>query len=268
MYHLRAKGPFRWGYTTVTTEDEAQANTMMDFGFLRLKAGEVYEEKSPKETAFLLMSGSVTLSLNGKKHKANRQSLFHEDPSCLHLPPNVALKITAHSDTELNITRTSGDVEFAPRFYSPSDIRSEERGKGTMQETSTRIVRTVFDKSNAPYSNLVVGEVVDFPGKWSSYPPHHHPQPEIYHYRFLPENGFGVGIIGDEAYVLTDHDSVKILDSRIHPQVTAPGYAMYYIWVIRHLDGNPYGVPTFVPEHKWVMEEGASMFPERSEADE
>ncbi len=128
MYHLRAKGPFRWGYTTVTTEDEAQANTMMDFGFLRLRVGEVYEEQSPKETAILLMTGSVTFSFNGEEEKAERGSLFNDNPSCLHLPPNVALKMMAHSDVEINITRTSGDVEFAPKFYSATDIRSEERG--------------------------------------------------------------------------------------------------------------------------------------------
>ena len=268
MYHLKANGPFRWGYTTVTTEDEAQANTMMDFGFLRLRAGEVYEEQSPKESAFLLMTGDITFEFGGEVARAERKSLFHENASCLHLPPNTPLKLTAHSDVELNITRTSGDVNFPPQFYSANETRSEERGKGTMQETSTRIVRTVFDKNNAPKANLVVGEVVNFPGKWSSYSPHHHPQPEIYHYRFLPNNGFGVSIVGDEAFIVTDHDSVKILADSIHPQVTAPGYAMYYIWVIRHLEGNPYGIPTFVPEHTWVMEEGASIFPDRRHDDE
>ncbi len=268
MYHLKANGPFRWGYTTVTTEDEAQANTMMDFGFLRLKAGETYEEQSPKESALLLMTGKVTFAYDGKESQAERNSLFHENAACLHLPPNTHLEVTAHTDVELNITRTSGDVDFEPKFYSAQETRSEERGKGTMQETSTRIVRTVFDKTNAPYSNLVVGEVVNFPGKWSSYSPHHHPQPEIYHYRFLPKNGFGISIVGDESYIVTDHDSVKILDDRVHPQVTAPGYAMYYIWVIRHIDGNPYGVPTFVPEHTWVMEKDALIFPDRRQDDE
>ena len=34
-----------------------------------------------------------------------------------------------------------------------------------MRETSTRIVRALFDKTNAPYANLVVGEVIGFPGK-------------------------------------------------------------------------------------------------------
>jgi 5-deoxy-glucuronate isomerase len=36
---------------------------------------------------------------------------------------------------------------------------------------------------------------------------------------------------------------------------------MFYIWVIRHLDGDRYGVPTFVPEHSWVTDPGAKIWP-------
>ncbi|MFT5875577.1 MAG: 5-deoxy-glucuronate isomerase, partial [Clostridium sp.] len=124
--------------------------------------------------------------------------------------------------------------------------------------------RTVFDKSNSPDSNLVVGEVIDHPGKWSSYPPHYHPQPEIYFYKFNPENGYGFSELGEDAVKLRQNDTVKILDNATHPQITAPGYAMYYLWVIRHLDGNPYITPTFVPEHLWVTEPDAKIWPDRA----
>jgi 5-deoxy-glucuronate isomerase len=121
-----------------------------------------------------------------------------------------------------------------------------------MNETSTRIVRTVFDYTNRPESNLVIGEVIGLPGRWSSYPPHHHPQPEIYHYRFLPEQGFGLTAIGDTPHIIKDKDTICIRDGEDHPQVTAPGYAMWYLWVIRHIEGNHYGVQTVADEHKWV----------------
>jgi 5-deoxy-glucuronate isomerase len=104
----------------------------------------------------------------------------------------------------------------------------------------------------------VIGEVIGVPGKWSSYPPHHHPQPEIYHYRFLPEQGFGLCLIGDEPHVIHDKDTILIREGQVHPHVTAPGYAMWYLWVIRHIDGAHYGpetsTPIFVDEHKWVQE--------------
>jgi 5-deoxy-glucuronate isomerase len=101
---------------------------------------------------------------------------------------------------------------------------------------------------------------VTAPGKWSSYPPHHHPQPEIYHYRFAPRQGFGLTAIGEETHQVRHNDTVLIRDTQDHPQVSAPGYAMWYIWVIRHLDGNRYGIPTFTPEHTWVQDSGARIW--------
>jgi 5-deoxy-glucuronate isomerase len=123
----------------------------------------------------------------------------------------------------------------------------------------------VFDDSNAPDSNLVIGEVIGAPGKWSSYPPHHHPQPEIYHYRFLPGQGFGLCPIGDRAYVLHENDTILIRDTEDHPQVTAPGYAMWYLWVIRHLEGDRYIVPEFTEAHRWVAVPDAPMWMPPSE---
>ena len=38
-------------------------------------------------------------------------------------------------------------------------------------------------------------------------------------------------------------------------QVPAPGYALVYLWAIRHLDGCRFGSDSriFVPEHAWTL---------------
>jgi 5-deoxy-glucuronate isomerase len=38
---------------------------------------------------------------------------------------------------------------------------------------------------------------------------------------------------------------------------------MYYLWVIRHLEGNPYIEPTFLPEHLWITKEDAVIWPDK-----
>jgi 5-deoxy-glucuronate isomerase len=267
--HLSHKAPFAWGYEALVSREGPNADILMDFGSLSLGDDETWASGHPDEKAFLLASGEVEFAWPGGKEGAARGSLFDEAPGVLLLPDGVEVKIRAgRGGARLYVIRTANPTSFPARFYPPSSCRSERRGAGTMRETSTRIVRTVFDDTDQPLSNLVLGEVVGVPGKWSSYPPHFHPQPEIYHYRFLPDTGFGLTAIGEEAYLLRDRSTILIRDGKVHPQVTAPGYAMWYLWVIRHLDGNRYRSPwpVFVDEHAWVMSKDAKIWeplPER-----
>jgi len=250
------------GYTPITAIGGAHSDMLMDFGILKLAPGGRYASGSNLERAYLLLGGEVQLEWESSARSIRRGSLFDEPPWCLQLPAGARLTLTAGAGgAELAYQAAANPAHFPARLYTPEECASEERGKGTLRETSTRIVRTIFDDRNAPQSNLVLGEVITFPGKWSSYPPHHHPQPEIYHYRFLPAGGFGLTNIGERAYLLADGDTVLIREGEVHPQAAAPGYAMYYLWVIRHLEGRRYVTPTFVPEHAWTMKPEAKIWP-------
>jgi 5-deoxy-glucuronate isomerase len=232
---------------------------LMDFGVLVLADGEAWEDYSAaEERAWLLARGTAKITWNGGAREISRPNLFDYSPWCLSVPAKNKVTITAGSGgAEFYYFATDNPRPITARLFSPDECQSEARGAGTLRETSTRIVRTVFDDTNRPESNLVIGEVIGVPGKWSSYPPHHHPQPEIYHYRFLPEQGFGLTAIGDKAYIIKDKDTILIREGEVHPQVTAPGYAMWYLWAIRHIEGCHYGpatnTPVFVEDHKWVM---------------
>jgi 5-deoxy-glucuronate isomerase len=242
----------------------------MDFGVILLFPGDAYESDSETdERVFLLSRGSAEISWQGEKKEISRPDLFDFSPWCLSAPARCPVSIRAGKEgAEFYYAAADNPKRFAAKLFSPEMCRSEFRGEGTMRETSTRIVRTVFDDTGRPESNLVIGEVIGVPGKWSSYPPHHHPQPEIYHYRFLPSQGFGLTAIGDKPYIIKDKDTILIRDGEDHPQVTAPGYAMWYLWVIRHIEGAHYGpatnTPVFTEEHRWVMgDEKAIWEPER-----
>jgi 5-deoxy-glucuronate isomerase len=232
----------------------------MEFGVFKFGSGERYVDYSETdERVWLLARGNAVINLGARgSREVSRPDLFDYSPWCLSVGAKHQITFTAgEAGAEFYYCATGNPKSFAEKLFTPEDCRSEFRGEGTMRETATRIVRTCFDDTNRPESNLVIGEVIGVPGKWSSYPPHHHPQPEIYHYRFLPEQGFGLTAIGDTPYILRDRDTVLIREGEVHPQVTAPGYAMWYLWVIRHIDGAHYGpatdTPIFLDEHTWVM---------------
>jgi 5-deoxy-glucuronate isomerase len=253
------KPPFSRGVTLLSPRSGKTADMLMDFGVLVLSSGDSYKSESDTdERALLLSRGSAVISWASRSAEISRPGLFDHLPWCLSAPRGCTVEIKAGKEgAEFCLAATDNPRGFEPRLFGPEECRNELRGKGTMRETSTRIVRTIFDDTNRKESNLVIGEVIGIPGTWSSYPPHHHPQPEIYHYRFLPSRGFALTAIGDTPYIIHDRDTILIREGEVHPQVTAPGYAMWYLWIIRHLEGARYGpatdTPIFVEDHKWVM---------------
>jgi 5-deoxy-glucuronate isomerase len=250
---------FPLGYTAVT--HAAEDLTGISFGILKLQAGASHQVTTQAETAFLLMSGVVRLSAGGREERFRRQSLFDEGPSCLHVSAGTGIVIAAEEDSELTTYETLNRRQFEPRFYQPAHVPTEHRGKGQVGDTCYRFVRTIFDRSNAdPNAELVLGEVITMPGRWSSYPPHHHPQPEIYHYRFTMPQGYGHAELGDRVFRVRNYDTIRIPAGLDHAQCAAPGYGMYYSWVIRHLPEKPYTVPEFTAEHRWTMDPEAQFW--------
>ena len=243
------------GNTTITRYNDEEDSTGISLEVLRVSAGEVVNLKTSLETAWLLMSGSVHGSVGDKEFSLERKSLFDESSSCIHVSANTDVSIHCDSDTEFTVYSCDNHKEFDGRIYSPEDVDNEPRGKGQVNDRCLRYVRTIFDGTNAPPdAELVLGEVITFQGGWSSYPPHHHAQSEIYHYRFTEPQGYGHAELGETVLKVRNYDTVKILDLNDHAQCAAPGYGMYYSWVIRHLPDNPYTVPEFTEEHAWIMD--------------
>jgi len=207
------------------------------------------------ETAILSIDGKGELIYQEQTISLQRSNWIDENPCVIHLPKDDTVQINAHHQCRLAIVQTKNSDSFPGRVYIPGDIDVEHRGKDQLDDTCYRLVRLAFDRTNAPKSaKLVLGEVLNFPGKWSSYPPHHHKQPEIYYYEFSPNDGYGHGELGDKVYKLKHQDLLVITNLLDHSQVSAPGYYLYYIWAIHHLENNPYeGFEFTKPYDKLVL---------------
>ena len=245
---------FGAGHTAITKAEATDNPSQIGLAVLRLAAGERVMMAPRGETAWLLMSGSVAGQVGDLPFEFERRSLFDESASCIHVAAGTSVQIAARQESELTVYECANRRQFPPRVFTPRQVPNEQRGKGQVGGRALRYVRTIFDRSNSPPEvELVLGEVVTFPGGWSSYPPHHHPQHEIYHYRFTEPQGYGHAELGEDVVKVRHFDTVKIPAGLDHAQCAAPGYGMYYSWVIRHLPDNPYTVPEFTAEHAWTM---------------
>jgi 5-deoxy-glucuronate isomerase len=259
-FHLRGpRAGFGSDYARIAdatlTGDPSGIETGIEFGIRLQSPHTTVRDDSPLESAWVLLRGGAELNYADQRATVERGNIFDDAPTALHVPGGMPVKIrSGATPVEWAVIRTRNERTFAPRLFLPAELKPEYRGAGLVQGACLRNVRLIFDRTTRPESNLVLGEVVNYPGRWSSYPPHHHDQPEIYHYRFSAPSGYGHAELGDDIVKVRHGDTVVIPPGRDHAQVSAPGYGMYYLWMIRHLPGNPYTGFTFAEEHRWALD--------------
>ncbi len=260
MTYLNKNGLLKPGYNSYIDSKTDDLGTQMDVGLLILEAGEQYTYEDPKkEAAFLLFQGEIQFRWGEHEAEARRPDCFHYEAYCLLASRGTKVTLTARSHAEIYIQATVNDRGYEPVLFTPETVQVQHAGAaGELMGAMRREIKTFFDYDNAPYSNMVLGEVLNFPGKWSSYPPHHHPQPEVYFYRFDHPQGFGAGFANGEIYE-TRHNGLAVIRKGFHSQTAAPGYAMCYAWGIRHLEGDPWRKTRIDdPEHSWLWKDDAN----------
>ena len=92
---VRNEGAFPYGYSGITEVGGRYSETLMDFGILRLRAGESYTSSGGRERALLLLSGTLDITWDGRTARASRGSFFDEAPWCLSLAAGSDAVLTA-----------------------------------------------------------------------------------------------------------------------------------------------------------------------------
>ncbi len=230
-------------------------------------SGETLELDSTDETAVVVLAGAVEVLAGSKPlgRAGGRRDPFEGPGDAIYAPPGVTLGLTASGGpASLAIVSAPLDGAAAPaeaRIISPADQRIAEVGEGNWQRT----VRTILGPEHHA-GRLLLGETINPPGNWSSYPPHKHDTQEpprevkleeVYLFKVDPPGGFGVqlryGPEGASSFSVHDGDAVAIR-SGYHPVVAAAGYRLYYLWAMAG-EGREM-IPYLDPTHAWVQQSG------------
>ena len=229
---------------------------------------EELELRAEGETAAVVMSGAVdAFGADGASlgPAGKRASVFEVAGDTVYAPAGIGLRLRA-LDGPVRVAIASAAAERsadAPRarVIGASEQRIGEVGEGNWSRT----VRTILGPEHDA-QRLLLGETINPPGNWSSYPPHRHDRDnppeevdleEVYLFKTNPAGGFGVqiryeldGDRAEEAFLVRD-DDVAVIRSGFHPVVAASGYELYYLWVMAG-EGRAM-MPYLDPAHAWVQ---------------
>ncbi|HIE09894.1 MAG TPA: 5-deoxy-glucuronate isomerase [Armatimonadetes bacterium] len=238
----------------------------IEFGRLRLGEGERWSVKfEEREAVLYILGGRCDIEADGRRfhNLGQRKNPFSGLPTALFLPPGSMCSITALQDLDMAVCTAPSEARGqGPSLITPDMCKVTSVGAFNWR----REVRTVVGPE-VPASRLLVGETLNPPGNWSSYPPHKHdtksegeaPLEEVYFFLVDPPQGFGIIRIYtpegdpeplDEVFVVENGDTV-VIPRGYHPVAVAPGYTLLYLWVLAG-EERAYGAWTDDPHHAWV----------------
>ncbi len=175
----------------------------------------------------------LVFALNGSFH-LNGQLILEKDMA--YVPSDFEASLSVGAGLALFVAeagfRSSYDF-YVKRF---SDVTYMEVGL----RNYARRVKTMIGEGD-PAVTFLAGYTEEYPGNWSSYPPHRHEgKPEAYIF-YGVDPGYAVQLSlregVEEAHVVHDYD-VFLITGGYHPHVSSPLTGSGYAWVISAPPGN------------------------------
>jgi 5-deoxy-glucuronate isomerase len=219
------------------------------------------------EIVLVLLNGKLTVSGGAIEQPVclQRRSVFEEEATAVYIAAGEQISLRAQTASEAAFAKAPCSVKggAATQIVFPAGLKRREVGNDNWR-------RTVYDliPGEFPAQKLIVGETFNPPGNWSSSPPHKHDRhdppresqfEEVYFYRLDPPQGFALQRVYsaegdlDVCYAVEQND-VVVLPRGYHPVVAAPGYRLYYLWVLAGQGRDPVWFED--PAHAWIHQPG------------
>ncbi len=219
---------------------------LLDFGFLKLAAGETYKAETPRrEILAVILGGKATFEINGKLFEkvGGRPNVFAGKPHSVYIPVGAKYTIQAEGTVDIALPSAPSDLKIDPYIIAPAQVASGSWGAANFKRHYNQIL-TLASQPDLPARRLIIGETYTPSGNWSTFPPHKHEvddlpreafHEEMYYFKVNPSEGFGICRYyneDEEEYFTVRDNSVHMMSRGYHTVVSAPGYTTYYLWFL------------------------------------
>jgi 5-deoxy-glucuronate isomerase len=171
-------------------------------------------------------------------------------------------------DTEVTVSGTCDLAEVAAPVETKhplqlvrfADVQNDPALHFDTGGPSSQRTLNILIGKNVEAGRILAGVTFSKPGNWTSWPPHEHAQlaEEAYLYIDMPEPGWGLQLVyndprNPELVAVVKQDDVVIMPQGYHPNVSAPGGTINFLWMMaanREDVDRQFGVVNVQPEYK------------------
>jgi len=227
------------GYQKVLKPENSDLK-FLSFSIIREEKGVLKGNTEKEETVFVITEGKCSFYIEKNLIGVmKRKNVFEEPPCAVYLPPFFEYTIEFEKKTEICVVGCPGRGTGKPKFLNSKEIKFRRVGEETYFRNITDIIPESFQAEK-----IILGETINDPGNWSSYPPHKHDQDnppleialeELYFFKITPPTGFGVIRIFDESQdnlFLIKNNELVTIPKGYHPVSVVPKHQIYYLWAL------------------------------------
>ena len=230
----------------ISVKPSDTATRHLHYGRIVLDGDSVTFNTEDRESGFICLKGQATI---------NGYELTPYD--ALYIPRDTEVTVTGHCD--LAEVAAPVDHQYPVQYVKFSDVKSNPAlSFDTGGESSKRNLNILLGK-NIEAGRILAGVTFSKPGNWTSWPPHEHANlaEEAYLYIDMPEPGWGLQLVytdarNPELVAVVKQDDVVIMPRGYHPNVSAPGGTINFLWMMaanRETEDRQFGVVNVHPDY-------------------
>ncbi len=222
----------------------------LHYGRIVLQGGSESFHTEDRETAFIGMRGSARVDVDGQSYELGQYD-------ALYVPRDSQVTISGNCDVAE--VAAPVDNQYPVQYVKFADVKNNPSlSFDTGGAASQRNLNILIGK-NVEAGRILAGVTFSKPGNWTSWPPHEHASlaEEAYLYIDMPEPGWGLQLVytdarNPELVAVVKQDDVVIMPRGYHPNVSAPGGTINFLWMMaanREVEDRQFGVVNVHPDY-------------------
>jgi 5-deoxy-glucuronate isomerase len=234
----------------ISVRPGATAARHLHYGRIVLDGDSITFSTEDRETGLIGMRGQAHVQVGDHSYDIGQYDALYVPRDC---------EVTVSGDCDLAEVAAPVDHHYPIQSVKFSDVKSNPAlSFDTGGESSKRNLNILLGK-NIEAGRILAGVTFSEPGNWTSWPPHEHANlaEEAYLYIDMPEPGWGLQLVytdprNPELVAVVKEDDVVIMPRGYHPNVSAPGGTINFLWMMaanREVEDRQFGVVNVHPDY-------------------